>query len=386
MYTQMQQYRDNVAVDRSDTYKLDLPRQGLLSFIYAEVTATQTGAPYQAGTTGKWRVVDYISDLTVRANGRSDIVTVPGTVAQYRAFLDQGITTMDLIREYSNASQKARFLLNFGDYMWDFNKALNLAEYDNVEFNISNVLSISEWQDDTHVDVWLGWLRDHSLPSAQFNKLELWREITTTQDGREYLELPTGLPVRRIIVQVYPDRDGTYGMNETGAGSVLQDCKLTYRNGQYSIFDGNIEELWQQNLVELGYEQLTQGASYHQADYGFDVGIGQVRGIAAISGARDGAGSSTVPTREGDQDECTQKLEAYEADSPVDYIAKGCGYQNCGVFRYDRDPNGADLLDPSPSGLGVVELELHTRNQAAAADGTIRVVLDRLASARQIAG
>ena len=230
----------------------------------------------------------------------------------------------------------------------------------------------------------MGWLREVAAAGSSFNKLELWRTLTTTQDGREYLSLPTGLPIRRVILQVYPDRDATHGIEETSPANVLNELKLSYKNGQLAIFDGNIADLWRQNRVEFGFDPLVHGSTYHTADFGFDIGLGDVRGFAAISGARDNAVSAVIPTREGDQSACTQKLEVREDDSPVDYIARGLGYQNCGVFRYDRAEGGADLLDPSERGMGVVEMELHTRNAASAADGTIRVILDRVATARQV--
>jgi len=383
MYTQVQTYRDGVDMTLEETYKEDLPKSGFLSFILLQINAQQDGTPFQDVAYPMWRICDYIDDISIIADGRSDIVTLPGTVLQFQSFLDQGITPYDVIREYSNATQRQRFLINFGKHMWDPDHALSLADFDNVELNITNSLDSDDWQS-ADVKIFLGWLRDvGSLPDNRVRVQELWREYTTAQDGIEYLELPTALRIRRLLLQVYPDYDAN-GKAETSPYSVLQEILMTFQDGRLTVWDDDIEQLWVQNYTEFGFENIVQASNYHFADNGFDVGLGSVRGFGAISGARDGAASGTVPTRLGDQDDYTQAFESYEADSPVDYMARGMGYQNCGVFRFDRYPDERDLLDPSTRGMGTVELQLHTRNQAAAADGTVRVVLDRLATPTQI--
>lgn len=386
MYKRLQKYRTAVSMSLNDTYKVDLPKQGSLSFINYIVSATQAaGAPFQSSAVGKWRVVDELDNVIVRANGRSDIINVPGRIANYLAWLDQGVTAYDRLREYSAASQVARGVVNFGRYAWDPMFALDLSQFDNIEFNLTNIMSSTYWAASPTVTLILGFLDGAGRPTgSKFFRKELWRSYTTAQDGREYLELPVALPVRRIGLQADSALDSTYGTADTAIGNLLYDIKLSFLSGQVIPFDGRMWDLYHLRVLEDGKLPMVFGANYHSADYGWRSGIGDVRAFGAISGARDGAASATVPTREGDLSNDVQKFESYEADSPIDFIAYGAAYENCTHFDYGHGFPGEPLLDPSRGGMGIVELDLHTRNSSSAADGTVRVFLDRLASSQDV--
>lgn len=385
MFPRVQKYRDAQSMTLDDTYKVDLPKQGSLSFIFFEVFGTQAaGAPFAASAQGKWRAIDDLSNVIVRANGRSDIVNVPARILAYLSFLDTGLTAYDRLREYSAASQVHRGLVCFGRHMWDPLYALDLSLFDNVEFNLTNVMSSTYWAS-AGVTLHLGFLDGQGRPTGtKFFRKEVWRSYTTAQDGREYFEIPTALPVRRIGLQADSAIDSTYGTADTAIANLLYDVKLTFKSGQIVPFDGRLADLYHLLLMQTGKLPMTFGANYHQADYGWRSGIGDVRAFAAISGARDGSGSSTVPTREGDNSNDIQKWEAYEADSPIDWIAFGAAYENCVHFEYGTGFPDVPLLDPSPAGDGVCELELHTRNSSSAASGTVRVFLERLASKQDV--
>lgn len=386
MYHRLQKLRTAVAMTRNDTYKVDLPTQGILSFIYAEIWAQQgAGAPFYNSALCKWRAVDYIDNVIVRANGRGDVVNVPGRVANYLAFKDQGVTAYDVLREYSAASQVSRLFVNFGRRAWDPLFALDLSQFDNVEFNLTNTWADTYWQGSPTITLVLGFLDGAGAPTrSKFFRKELWRSYTTAQDGREYLELPTSLPIRRVTMQVDPAIDSTAGTYDTAITNVLYDVKKTFKSGAVTPFDGRLTDLMMLEYYLDGQLPLTWGANYHDADKGWESGIGDVRGFAAISGARDGAVSATIPTREGDNSNPSQKWEAREADSPVDWVALGAAYEHCVSFDYGEGYPELPLLDPSKGGDGIVELELHTRNSSSADLGTVRVVLDRLASAQDV--
>jgi len=380
MYPQLEVYRDAVSMTRNQTYHLDLPKQGRLSFIMLEISGTHNGAPFQTDTTAKWRVHDFIDEINVVANGQRDIIALNGKVAQAMGWWDQGVTMPDVWRQYSSASLKSWFVLNFGPKMWDPNFYLQLEDFDSIELQIKNSMTSTYWGADPDVSVYLGWLRGGDVPASQgFLKKEIWRRYTTVQGGREYMDLPTALPIRRILIQAIPDLDSS-GVAETGPENVAHTIKLTFQSGLVTVFDGGFVELMKLNYLDLGHEVITQGAVYHNADYGFDVDIADVRGHAGVSGSRDGSGSATIPTIEGDRDDFTQKMETYEGDSPFEFIFRGWGYQNIAGWRFDFLPFPQGLLDPSEAGEGIVELEIGTRDAASAADGTVRVILDRLAT------
>jgi len=387
MYKQIENFRTTVAVDRGDTYKVDLPKAGLLSFAYIDFQAkTQTGGVFQNVATGKWRPLDYLDNVSLVVNGRANVVSAHASLLQYKAFLDQGIVAFNKEREYSQSNQNVRLLVNLGDYMWDKTKGLDMADYDNVELQIKNSLTSTLFQDETKVTVKLGWMRNHSLPaSKEFNQFEEWRTLTTVADKWEYLSLPVGKRIRNIVTQVIPARDTTTGANKTYPRYVLDEMKLQFKNGQVLVFDGSIEDLWHQNWLDLGFEVITHGAIYHFANRYFDVSIGEVRGAAGLAHASSTTVASIIPSREGDQDATTQGLMNYSADHPTDYLFRGAGYQSCGVFRFGEYGQTEDLLDPSVAGQGNVLLDLHTKDDSNAASGTIKVALERVSTPASLA-
>ncbi len=387
MYRQIENFRTTVAVDRNDTYKVDLPKAGLLSWLSIDYKATEaTGGPFQDVATGKWRILDYLTNISVVVNGRTSIVNVPADLLEFNTYLDNGIVSFDKEREYSQAVHNARLFINFGGWMWDKGRALDLSDYDNVELQVKNECATTQWQDANKVTLKLGWMRDHSLPgNKEFWQYELWRTLTTVADKWEYLTLPTGKKIRRIVTQVIPARDSTTGVSKDYPRNVVDEIKLQYKNGQNVVWDANIEELWHYNWQELGYENFTHGHIYHFASRGFDVGIGEVRGAASFAHATGSTVATVIPSREGDQDATTQNLKSYSADHPTDFLFRGAGYQSCGVFDYDRDYSGQDLLDPAKTAMGDVLLDLHTYNSANSASGTVKVALSRLATPASLA-
>lgn len=381
MYLQLEHFRDTVSNTLNSTYEVDLPETGKLSFIYVNFNGTQTGTtPFQSAVTGKWRLVDFLDAVVVKADGVTDIFNLPGDITAYRAFLDQGITMFDKWREYSNASQVGRFCINFGAYMWDLDRFLDVSKFNNVKLQIKNSLSSTQWAS-ANADIWLGWIRDFAGGSGNFYKAEVYRSYTTAQNGREYIEIPTGLPVRRIICQARPDRAAATGLDECSLNNLMYELKLKFKAGALVPFDGDLDELIHQNWIEQRNYPLTFGDVYHAADYAFDMGVGEIRASAGISSSRDGAVSAVIPTRLGDQSTPTQSFESYEADAQTSLITIGAGYHNCGVFSFDRMFGDIDILDPSHAGYGPVELEILTRDAASAADGTNKIVLDRLTNA-----
>lgn len=65
-----------------------------------------------------------------------------------------------------------------------------------------------------------------------------------------------------------------------------------------------------------------------------------------------------------------------DTDSDQDtLLAMGLALENCAYFRFDHLYDPASYLDPDAS--KTVQLDIHTRNASSAADGTIKVALER---------
>ena len=386
MYKRVQKYRSAVAMTRGDTYKVDLPAAGFLSWLALEITVQQgAGAPFYTSVLSKWRPVDYLDNVIVRANGRADIVNVPGRISNYLAFCDQKATAYDVLREYSAAYNVSRQFVNFGRYAWDPLFGLDLSEFDNIELNLTNSWADTYWQGSPTVTVTLGFLEGAGAPArAKFFRKEIWRSYTTASDGREYLELPVGLPIRRVGFQADPLIVSSDGRSTCPITGTLQDIKMTMRSGAVTPYDEKLGDLMHRQYYIEGLHPFTWGANAHDADHGYESGIGDVRISAGISGSRDGSAASTVPTIKGDENMPAQNNETYDIEHPTQFLFGGAAYEHCVHYEFgDRFPD-LPLLDPSKNGDGIVTLELHTASGSDYASGTVRVFLERLAAASDV--
>jgi hypothetical protein len=176
-------------------------------------------------------------------------------------------------------------------------------------------------------------------------------------------------------MQLVPAVDAN-NVEKTAMWNLADDVELSLKTGVLRVFKGGIDDLMWENLYHYGKEYLNAHDIYITADYGYKVGLGYVLGGAWGSGSADGSGSSTVPTLEAGRTSFTQKPETYEADSPIQAIFKGLAPENCVIFRFDDPDDPESYLDVA--GNATVKLDVHTRDSSSAADGTIRVILDRL--------
>jgi len=374
MYWQREYLRENVTMTRGETYRVDLPRSGLLGSLLFRISAAGvSGAFAQKAFT---RIIDFITKVEVIANGAIPIKSLTGSeIAGIMAF-DQGIAHPDYWHQYATGTRWCHLLLNFGRFLKDPAFGLDLSRFDNVELRITNNASSTYYGEDFSLSILQYLLRD--APGGAFGgyfRTEEWRSWTTVADETKYLELPTELPVRRVFLQAIPDLDSNE-LFETGMWNLADDLEFTTRTGTIRVYKGGLDDLMWENAWAYGHEWLTSPQIYGDADYGKYVGLGYVLSMAGIAGTQDGAVASAPPTIEGRRTDGTQKPEAYEADTLIECIARGLAPENMAVFRFDQPDDRGSYLDVAAN--RAVQLDVHTRNASSAADGEINVVLDRL--------
>lgn len=364
--------RSGVDMTLGSTYRLDLPDHGLLGSLLLRVTGRQISGLGQGG--GDWRIIDFLDKIEVRLNGSTVCKSLAGYVLQAFATYDQGVMMPSAWRNYATNMQSAYLLINFGRHLFDPEMVLDLARFKDVELRVENGAAATDFSG-LGITIVAYWLRESAAPSlGGYMRTEEWRAWTTVADEWKYLDLPTEYPIRRILLQAVPAVDGSY-VEKTGMHNLMDDVKLALDTGQFLLWDGSIEDLIRDNFLDFGKEYLATGNHYMTADKGVRIDLGYTLGGAWGAGSQDGAGAATVPTMETGRTSFTQKPETYEADSPIGFIFKGLAPFETALFRFDHDRNPASWLDPR--GRATVELNVHTRNHADAADGANKVVLDR---------
>lgn len=373
MYWQYEYLREGVTATRGQTYKEDLPENGLLSCIFLKMSAAGVSGAFAA--TENWRISDFITKIEIIGNGSEVIKSITGNQLQALQFFDTGIASLDYWHSYATGTQRWNCILNFGRYPLDPMYGLDLSRWNNVEIKITNNASSTYYSADFSLSMLCAYKRDGGGGFSGYFRTEEWRSWTTVANTWEYNDLPVENKIRRIVLQIIPDLDSN-NVEETAMWNCADDIELALKTGVNRIYRGGIDDIMRMNAYFFKKLVMTQPQYYMTADKGRKIGIGYVLGGAWGSGAQDGSGSSTVPTLEGMRTSFTQKPESYEADSPIHALHVGICPENCVVFPFNYIDEPGEYLDPKAEES--VQLNIHTRNAASAADGTISIILDRL--------
>ena len=372
MFWQREYVREGASMALNDTYRLDLPEFGLLGSLLVRVSGNEISGYGQGAH--DWRIVDEISKVVVLLNGATVAKSLTGYQVKALEYYDQGVIAPGDWRNYASNTQFEYFLINFGRWFQDADYGLDLAKFNNVEIQITNTATASDFTSFS-VSIMGMYLRD--APSGQFKgflRSEEWKTWTTVSDETKYNDLPTEFPLRRIMLQAIPDQDSDF-VNETNMSNLMEDIELALDTGQTRIYKGGIDDLMRENYLVLGKPAFVGGQTYMLADDGIDISLGRTIGYAGITVSKDGAGSATIATLAADELNGTLKPETYEADSPINVVAFGFAPFYTALFDFEVGYDPMTWLDPNSR--KTVKLDIHTRSGAAYADGRNAIVLDR---------
>jgi hypothetical protein len=356
------------------TFRLDLPKQGLVSSIYFHV--------YRAGVTDsmiateKWRLLDFISELKVVANGSLVLKQLTGRVQHYLTWRDGGPLMRDQWFNYGSSTRRFHAYMNFGRYPYDTDYGLDLSMFDNVELRFTNDGSSSYFGGDWAIDVFLVLME--GVPNTQFAghfRTEEYRKWTTVADEHKYIQLPTDGLLRRMVLQVDADVDSN-NVDEIQGYHVAEDVKLTVQSGALELFDLNLRDLWHIENMQHGRDAIVGGEWYTTDAYGIRTGLGQSFYKAASILSQDGGQSTYAPDFVPGLDGQTQVRQCDGENTQFSGLLAGIAVEDCMSYYFEPFDSPAGYLDLNA--LKTVDLDVHTKNDANAADGEIRLMLDRL--------
>ena len=320
------------------------------------------------------KLVDAISKIEVIVNGSRELHSYSGQIAQAMAFYDTGMNPIDKLTEYASGMQRCIIPIHFGEYLGDPDLGLTCENYESVRLHVTNDMNDTYWD---NLSIKAHYIKLDGEVSGLFGRgvlgKEEYKKYTTAQDGREYVDLQEEGLLRRIILQGIPDRSSN--KDKCDFRDLFYDIKYTGKSRAVNFFDSDLDRLLWWNAYEYGNDVISHGQAYRAADDSYQHGSGMLLAAALGSSSADGSGSSTVPTKSGD-DDGSLLFESYEADSPIDFLTKGVGIFHTGVFRHDRMADLSDYLDMTA--WKTLTLELHTRNSSSAASGDAKVVTERV--------
>lgn len=374
MYFREEYLRENKAIDRNNTYKLDLPAKGFLSSLQVKVVGrVETGNPMAA--LAKWRLLDYLTKFEILADGDFPIQSLSPYIQKYGTFIDHKMVSGYKEEEYSQPYMREYFMFNFGRKFQDTEMGLDLSAFNSVEFHLTNALNTSYFQDETTISLKAYFLEESTArPFSGYIKKDQWREWPTVQDETKYLNLPLTYPYRRIILRTVPGLDANE-IENTSFWNLADDVELSLKSGASRVFKGGIDDLAYRNMLEIGQHILGVGNIYHTADKGFYTLPGYVQTMIVGAASAGGAVVTTIPTAKNAQNSSTQVMETYVGDEIPNFLAYGIAPWHCTHFGFDLTPDPASWLNAQAN--GEILLDVHTRNASSAASGTNYVALER---------
>ena len=347
-----------------------LPDAGKIAAIILQITADCATINAQEVS----KLVDTISKIEVIVNGSRELHSYSGQIAQAMAFYDSGMNPIDKLTEYASAMQRCIIPIYFGRSLIDSDLGLTLENYESVRLHVTNDMDDTYWN---NLSIKANYIKMDGEVSGLFGRgvlgKEEYKKYTTVADEHQYIDLQEEGLLRRIILQGIPDRSSN--IDKCDFRDLFYDIKYTIKSKSFILFDSDFSRLLWWNAYEYGHDLISHGQAYRAADDAYQHGAGMLLAAALGSSSSDNAGSSTVPTK-GGEDDGSLKFEAYEADSPIDFLTKGVGIFHTGVFRHDRLADMSDYLDLAT--WKTATLDLHTRNSSNAAGGAAKVVTERV--------
>jgi len=372
MYWHPRIYKQAQTIARGATSKFDIPVNVPIGTILLKLSADKNNV-YQLAH-AKWRMIDWIDDIALVADGKTIIKSLPATLYQVMNYYDQGGFPPSQLKGYTTHSDRVFLLMNFGRFYHDKEMYLPAGLFDSLELQINFAGTSTQFDGDGGLDIILEQPAGDGVPASKgYLKSEVWREWTTVADEWKYFTLPTGYRYRRIFLQALTalgsdERDGTNLFN------LMDEIKLAYKNGDVEVYHDGLEYLAKMDVIRQGGWMKTMGNVMHTADKGFYTGLGYVVALVLGAGSNDGAVVTAVPTVIAEDNNGAQAYEGTEDENA--FVAYGCCPEYCTPLHIDEDPDPAAYLDAKA--LGDIMLDIHTRNLSSAAGGTARLIFDRL--------
>lgn len=354
MFWQREVLRDGISMTFAQTYELDLPKSGFLGSLVLYIRSTDTGTPFATGC--KYRLIDFISKIEVIGDGSEVIKSFDGLEALAAAWYDDGVEPVSMWRHYSNTPHRQWIPIHFGRFLQDELYGLDLSRFDQVTLKITNDASATYFTTDITLSVIAYWLREAAGALGGYFREEVWKSWAPAAAATEYSDLPTALPIRRLLLEARPARDTADAKNNSSMHRLMSDIDFTFRTGQTRVYKGALEVLGHLSSQELRRHVETRGGAYRTAGYGFECGVGYVINGLGYGGAdTDGITTALANMRQDVQDSA-QEQGYNSANGMLQWAVRGHGYQHTVPLWLARAPDLSDMIDPEA--LKVVKCDI----------------------------
>ena len=354
MFWQREVLRDAVSMTFNQAYEFDLPKSGNLGSLVLYMSSTQNGQPFL--TAVRWRLIDYISKIELIGDGATVIKSFDGRQALASAFYDDFRLPVSMWRHYSNTPHRQWIPLNLGRWLQDELLGLDLSKFNQTTLKVSNIATSTEFTTDIKITIVAYWLREGAAAFAAYLREEEWKVWDPVAAATEYNDLPTALPIRRILLRGRPAVDTADAKNNSSMHRLMSDIDFTFRTGQTRVYKGSLEVLGHLSVMEMPAQIETMTHIDRTDEYGYEVGVGYVTNAVVSEASQTATPSATASVGSGDVQDSSQEVRQRTADQPLQGLWRGHGFGHNVPLFYARKPDLSDLLDPLAQNVVKVDI------------------------------
>jgi hypothetical protein len=257
---------------------------------------------------------------------------------------------------------------------------LDLARFNQVTLKVTNDATSSEFTTDIDIDVVAYWIREsQALPKGYFREEE-WKTWTPAAAAIEYSDLPTQLPIRRILLRGRPGVVTATAKNASSMHRLMDDIEFTLKTGVARVYKGSLEDLGHLSVLEMGGYVESRGAIDRTQGYGFESGVGYVMQNLGY-GTTDADGITTaLSNMRGDVQDSAQEMGYRTANGMLAWTVRGHGWMHNVPLFQARRPDLADMLDPDTQKTVKVDIRCQSGTTVAGTHDVARsaIILSRL--------
>ena len=378
MYWQKEVLRSGRSLAFNGTDVLDLPKTGLLNSLILYFSSTQNGQPFLSAV--RWRLIDYISKIEVIANGSTVIKSYDGRQALASAWYDDGVEATSMWRHYSNTPHRQWIPIHFGQRFMDDLHGLDLGRYDQVQLKITNIATSTEFTTDIQLDVIAIWNREPDVASRGYYREEDYHVWAPAAGTWEYIDLPTELLIRRVLLRNRPGVVTATAKNASSMTRLMEDIRFSINSRQLDLWRGSLTQLMHLAILELGRYAETMTNIDRNDEMGYEVGVGYV-----IHGLPSEATSTATPSAistmgAADVQDSAQEVQQRTADQPLQGLWRGTGYGHCVPLYIARRADLKDHLDPAAKKVITIDAQCASGTTVAGTHAAAEsaIVLSRL--------
>jgi len=352
----------------ADTTTIDLPESGLLSAIICHVRGKNASAIQGAKLP---RLIDHLTKIEITDGGTRTMQSLTGYEQKANNFYRMGAVPPEQAILYGNKSQWTSFAILFGRKPYDPKYMFDLAQWDDVDLEITNDITTSFFQaNEVNIDIDLILAKEMAAVPAEYIKSYEWKKEVADKDTDWInVKIPTRDMIRRLMFMPEPHLDENGGA-VADPFSDSYTFQLTFKEYSEQVYDHRPKDMERNNVAQFGVPR-TSLRGLPSTTIRLDTQLGYVHS-AQVSHTGDSAVTAGIESLE-DENGRFQKFRTLPTGGDImDLKTSGMGYMHTFVVPFDLEDDPALFLNPAKGAKGPVHVKWYAHKD----DHNFRTILE----------